>query len=387
MRLAIAVYSTYTFSSRLLAGFLAYCREHPEVRPRIIRLQDGADAREHFEDFEGDALVLGYRFRQLVESGWRPAVPAIIQGFGVDEALDFPQVGFNNEAIGQAAARRLAGEGLSRLLFVGNRASTSSPVRWRGFRAAGREMGLPVAFFGDGPSQRGRKRILLKLQMADLAKALAGEGRPLGVFATDDNHGERVIEAAQLAGLRVPGDVAVLCVSSTPLLCEWCRPALSAFHLDHEAQGRTAAEWAHRAALDGPPDPPHRTAPWRFVERESSAHLIQSDPTVARALEFMSTKVGTLTSMAEVAAAIHTSKRTLERRFRAVLGRGPSEALRALRLRTTLDLLTQADLPLKEVAARAGWADPGHMGRAVKQETGLTPARYRLQFGRPGPDA
>jgi LacI family transcriptional regulator len=382
MRIAIAVFSTFTFSSRFLAGFLAYCRDHPVVRPRIIRLGDRAEIREHIDDLEGEAVVLDLRFRELLDAGWRPRVPGIVQAFLAREDLDFPQVGFNNEAIGREAARRLAEEGLRQLLFVGNRDTESSPYRWRGFKAGGEELGLPVAFFGDGPRQRGRKKILLHVQMADLVETLKSIGRPVGVFANDDNRGERVLEAAEAAGLNIPRDVAVCCVSSTPMLCEWTRPTLSAFNLDHEAQGRMAAEWARRAVECGPPPAGNLIAPWRFVERESSSHLRQSDPLVARALRYMDERLKDSPGVAEVARAAHTSKRTLERRFRTVLNHGPAEAFRDLRMRATLDRLAGPGLPLKTIAVETGWADASQMGRAVKQATGLTPARYRLEHGR-----
>lgn len=385
MRLAIAVFSTNTFSSRFLTGVLAYCREHPDLRPRIIRLGDRADMREHLEDLEGKAVVLDLRFRQLVHSGWRPRVPGIVQTFVVREDLGFPQIGFNNLAVGREAARYLFRQGLRQLLFVGNRDTESSPFRWRGFKAGGEEQGIPVAFFGDGPSQRGQPNILLKVQMADLVETLKRIDKPVGVFANDDNRGERVLEAAEAAGLNVPRDVAVCCVSSTPVLCDWTRPTLTAFQLDHEAQGRMAAKWAHCAAEGGAPPPGNLIAPWRFVERESSSHLRQSDPLVARALQFMNEQLSDPPTVAEVARTVHTSKRTLERRFRKVLNHGPSEAFRDLRMRATLDLLARPELALKTIALETGWADTSQMGRAVKEATGLTPGRYRMEFTRKEP--
>lgn len=384
MRITIAVYSTNTFSSRFLAGFLSYCRSIPEIRPRIIRLRRGAEVGEHVDDLEGEALVLDQRFTTLLKDGWRPKSPGILQCFRIDEDLDYPQVGFHNEAIGRAAAKKLSEQGLRQLLFVNNRETVSSPLRWKGFSEAGREMGMAVSFFGDGTSQRGRDKIKFTLQMRDLVESLREIPGPVGVFANDDNRGERVLQAAEDAGLSVPQEVAVCCVSSTPEICEWTRPALSAFRLDHEGQGWLAAQWAHKG-IAGKSPLSRLLAPWQYEERESSFHLRQSDPLIARALKAMKERVGEAPKIAEVARAAHTSKRTLERRFQSVLKQTPAEAMRELRMQATLKLLADADKPLKTVCVEAGWSDMSQMGRAVKRETGSTPARYRLQASRSRP--
>jgi len=365
----------------MLAGFLSYCRHEPRIRPRIIRLPRGADLKQHLDDLAGEALVLDQRFTSIIRDGWRPKVPAILQCFQLDEALDFPQVGFHNQAVGQAAARHLIEEGLRQLLFIGNRETVSSPWRWKGFHEEAAACDIPVTFFGDGPSQRGQAKIRLSVQQRDLVETLGSFDPPVGVFANDDNRGEWVLEAAREAGLMVPREVAVCCVSSTPVICEWTRPTLSAYQLDHEGQGWLAGKWAH-STLAGEAPSNRLLAPWKFVERDSSPHLRQSDPMIEEAVRCMKDRLAERLTIDEVAASIHTSKRTLERRFRDVLKQSPAGVMRGLRMKKTLLLLEEGSQPLKEVCVNAGWADVSQMGRLVKRQTGLSPAQYRLQAGR-----
>lgn len=382
MELCIAVHSTRTFSSRFLAGVLAYCRRQPDIRPRIVRLQGEENPLEQTDAIEGDAIVFDYRFQGVLAQWAGKRVPMVVQCFTVSADIPMAQVGFNNEAIGEQAAERLLEQGLQQLLFVGNRVSSSSSWRWRGFQRAALRKGRHVEFFRDGPKQRGASRISLRLQMQDLVETLRSLEKPVGIFATDDTQGERVNEAAHLAGLQVPREVAIVCVSSTPLLCAWSDPPLSAFHLDLEAQGMIAAEWAHRSVLGPAPEGPPRFAPWQYKERESTSHLAHSDPLIGRALRLMAENLGLAQSTAALAASLHVSKKTLERRFHEVCGKGPGESLRDTRIRLTLQLLGTSEASLKEICLRAGWSDPSHMGRAVKAATGLAPGQYRSQFSK-----
>jgi len=59
-----------------------------------------------------------------------------------------------------------------------------------------------------------------------------------------------------------------------------------------------------------------------------------------------------------------------------------SEYRRRVRVREAADLLASTDAPLTHVALAAGFADPSHLCRVFKAETGLTPHAYRLLAGK-----
>lgn len=105
---------------------------------------------------------------------------------------------------------------------------------------------------------------------------------------------------------------------------------------------------------------------------------------VIQALEFIADHLDQSMTSATVARNLNLSKRTLERRFQAAFGKSPAQAIRQERMKATLRMLAETALPLKVVSARNGWAEPAHMGRNVKQATGLTPARYREKHASPG---
>lgn len=90
---------------------------------------------------------------------------------------------------------------------------------------------------------------------------------------------------------------------------------------------------------------------------------------------------GGVRTLAEVAAQLHTSARTLKRRL-AELGTSYSEIRDAARQRRSLTLLRTTSLPLDEIADRLGYTDVANFGRAFRRWTGRTPGAIR-QGGEP----
>lgn len=65
--------------------------------------------------------------------------------------------------------------------------------------------------------------------------------------------------------------------------------------------------------------------------------------------------------------------------FRAALGMAPSRWLQQRRLARARELLLGSDLPVQEVATRAGFGDPFHFSRLFKRVHGSSPLAYRTQ--------
>jgi AraC-like DNA-binding protein len=81
----------------------------------------------------------------------------------------------------------------------------------------------------------------------------------------------------------------------------------------------------------------------------------------------------------EVADAVDLSVAYLTRIFRAQLGTTPMQYLMRARLREARRLLIeQPRLPVREVAARAGFADVGHFARAFRRGYRVSPSELRL---------
>jgi transcriptional regulator GlxA family with amidase domain len=98
---------------------------------------------------------------------------------------------------------------------------------------------------------------------------------------------------------------------------------------------------------------------------------------VAAACRFIHEQAHRPLAVGEVAAALGTGRRTLERRFRHRLGRGLAAEIRRCHVERAKELLTDQHLTLSTVATRAGFASAKQLTVAFRRSTGLTPQAWR----------
>lgn len=96
------------------------------------------------------------------------------------------------------------------------------------------------------------------------------------------------------------------------------------------------------------------------------ARIVDSDPAVLQ--------------LADIAARLNVSERTVTRLARRFVGVTPAAMIRRRRLQEAAEQL-RADpgIPLAEVAARHGYADQSHLSRDFRAVLGFTPTGYRTQ--------
>ena len=88
---------------------------------------------------------------------------------------------------------------------------------------------------------------------------------------------------------------------------------------------------------------------------------------------------GRLWTAAAMARVANLSVSRLHALFKAELQQTPQAWLSDLRLRLVQEALVESDVPLAELALRAGYSDQSALTRAMRRTTGLTPAAYRKQ--------
>lgn len=100
------------------------------------------------------------------------------------------------------------------------------------------------------------------------------------------------------------------------------------------------------------------------------------DP-LAALLEHLATHLSEGKPIAEVAARLGLSERTLRRRFDEQLGTTPGRWLAAERLRQAQHLLETTDLPIEAVAHRLGLTSATALRRQFRRELATTPSTHR----------
>lgn len=98
---------------------------------------------------------------------------------------------------------------------------------------------------------------------------------------------------------------------------------------------------------------------------------------VNRALAVMQENLEQPLPIPDVARHVGRTQKVLEARMKADLGATPAQVYRRLRLNQARKLVIETDLPIAEVALRAGYDDPSAMTRAFKSEFGASPRALR----------
>lgn len=277
----------------------------------------------------------------------------------------------DDDQIGRMAYRHLAEAGFERFAFCGVRGSFVSDLRADHFAQHARQCKAEALVFrdnyGDGQAALGPLLAWIK----KLPK-------PVGILAFDDKMAMRVMAACHQAKLSIPTEVGVLGIGNDELLCELTEPALSSIAVPTHEVGRRAAEMLADFLAGRPPEKKHvALAPLDMVIRASTDRIAGADALVVRAIEFLRTHAHTPVGTDQVAAALGTARRSLERRFQTDTGKTLHEFLTEIRLRRAKRTLRQLDTPLDDIARESGYSALSAFIRMFEQATGRHPRDYR----------
>lgn len=204
--------------------------------------------------------------------------------------------------------------------------------------------------------------------------------RPAAVFVMGDRLAARLSAVAQEAGLSVPDDLAILGFGNFELVCETAYPPLSSIHTDNESQGRAAGELLYDLLRGAPPESlEHVISPLGVVTRRSTDALAIEDAQVAKAVQYIRQADLREIDCDQVAAASGVNRRTLERKFREVLGRTLYTEIQRWRSDRARQLLQTTPLPLKNIALESGFRNSDHMTKVLRATLGKTPRQLRAE--------
>lgn len=142
--------------------------------------------------------------------------------------------------------------------------------------------------------------------------------------------------------------------------------------------GRRAVERhdaGHRAQGDAHP---HKL-PGPVVVRQSSDILATDDRPVVAAVEFIRENACQRIQVSDVARHVGLSPTAIGQRLRKVLGRTVYQEIQRVQIDRVRELLSESDLPLKQIARHCGFKYTQHMARVFREATGRTLMEYRRQ--------
>ncbi len=375
---ALIIDSSQPYDRKIVQGVAAYVRE---VGRWSIYLEEGR--RQKIPDlrgWSGDGIIADFDDSRVANALRRLKIPIVGIGGGYggyDPKSGIPYFVSNEAAIARLAAEHLLERGLIHLAFCGfPRTQTNrwSEARMNAFRARVAEAGLRCWTY-TGRHHTARHWDELQQGLADWLGALP---KPLGLMACDDDRARHVLEACRRLGLRVPDDVAVIGVDNNEMICELSTPPLSSVEQGLRRMGYEAAALLERlmagkkaSALSYVIDPE------TVITRRSTEMLAVDDADVAAALRYVRDHACQGIRVHEVAAAIHVSRSTLERRFAQRMGRSVHDEIHRVRLERARQLVSTTNLPLSQVALQAGFRHLTYMTSMFRRHVGYTPAKYR----------
>lgn len=312
--------------------------------------------------------------------GWRRAgIPVVRLGSlpHPDDAL-VPAVLPDQVAEGSMAADHFHERGFRDVGYVGNDPWSDHQVLFDGFRARAETHGMVCHLTRfrhiDGESPKDKKA----RQEREFADWLRTSPKPLGLLVSGVARAVTQCSWADLAGLRIPEDVAVLSIGNVPEICESTIPTISTVERDHARLMRSAYSLLARMMAGEPvPREPAMIGPLEVVERESTNVLATTDSAVAATLRYMQSHLQQDLSVEKLADKMGLSGRQLVRRFQKALHRSVTDELLRHRLEEAKHLLRSTDIRVIDVASKVGFHSTVYLHRTFRRAFGQTPEEYR----------
>lgn len=378
-RVAILLESSTTWGAEANHGIARYIHAHANwsvfIEPRGWYERLRLPPR-----WRGDGILARVTSQRMAMELTATGVPVVNFSYIEVSAPKLVQVTTDQAALGRLAAEHLLDRGYRHLGYAG-------PVRYphyvdrcgEAFIAALREAGLGGHVYRAATASKTHPG--WELQHAKLGRWLRDLPRPTAIYAWNGERGRQVIDAAGMAGLRVPEDLAVLGGDHDQVMAELCKPPLSCIDHGPRRIGYAGAELlAKLMAGESPPKRPLLFPPLGVIARRSTDGLVVQDEEVATAVRFIRENAHEPIQVEDVIARVPLSRRMLEQRFVRSLGRTPAAEIRRIRVERCKRLLANTDWSMKRIAAASGFNHPEVMIRLFNRATGKTPARYRREL-------
>lgn len=314
--------------------------------------------------------------KQLLQ---RLGLPVVNIGRDLGQVV-FPRVASDDVAVGRLAAEHLLERNFWQFGFLCSSGRRNAADRQKGFLERLGGLADRVAYLASPLDWTGR----LDSERSRVESWLQELPKPVGLFVTNDILARRVLQIAQRLRLPVPESCAVVGVGDFELQNELAPIPLTSVVLDANEMGRRAVRLLE-AMLAGESAAPicHRVPPRGIIPRRSSDTSAVLDPQVSGALRYLRAHLSKGLRVGQWAAELNVSRRWLEGKVRAHLGRSPAEIIRQCQMHRAKQLLVETDWPMEVVARRCGMRSAQFLSRTFQKEQRMPPGEYRRQFREP----
>jgi LacI family transcriptional regulator len=116
------------------------------------------------------------------------------------------------------------------------------------------------------------------------------------------------------------------------------------------------------------------------IARHSTDIRLIEDKTVSKAISFIRHNNRRIIQIEDVISYAGTSRRSLQLKFKQVMGRNIHEEIVQSRIAYISKLLRETNIPVSEIALHFGYYDNKNFARLFKQRMNVTPSQYRMKY-------
>lgn len=336
----------------------------------------GMTGRSGIGDYDG---VVGRINHDIAAAAAEHRIP-VVNHWCNSPVRGLPMVTFDAPAAGRLVADHLIKSGYKRfahLGMIGDRitehevASMSSVLQAHGYAP-------PYCLNFDQDFEASRQSVIHMRQV--LSDWIAGLTEPIGVMVQACHTARYLSQICSELGRSVPNDVGIVVHFGNHVVVSSATPTLSSVDVDCFSVGYQSAAMLDRLMNGEPAEPATQfIEPHRVIVRESSDVFLSPDPLVTQAMHYIAEHCTQTLRVEDLAEAMSTSRRTLERRFEEVLGSSVYGEIRRLRTEYIKRILTESNRALAAVASDCGFTSVSHFTRFFRKEVGVTPGAFRRQ--------
>ena len=380
IRIAVLAEHTRAFTRELLAGIGKVAQDRRDWSLELVSPDRfGSQPLDGYDAFI--ARILTDRDANRLAATHKPVVDV----FGRSDRLDFPCAAPDNRAIGRLAANHFLSRRFSSFAFCGYEGIRYSDSRRTAFVRHVAEAGFGCAVY-QTPSKalerfRGGPKRNERLDTDGDSRELVRWAQSLpdktAVFCASDLKAWQFLAVCRGLGRRIPDDLAILGVDDDPIICNFTAPALSSVNPNAFAVGRRATALLDLILKGKRPRPFTNILPKGITVRASTETYPLDPPWISEALVFIHRKVAANLTAADVYNHLGLSHTTVDAGFRKTLGTSVQREIAHARLDEARRLLEANDLPLSEIARRAGFASAAYFTRSFSAAFGVTPSAHQ----------
>jgi LacI family transcriptional regulator len=377
LRVAVLVDTARPYRCEIIRGIAKFARQQDSWTFSVDPLGASAPVKST-RYWECDGIIAYTSSQEMCRALRDSRLPVVLCAASLGEP-GLPRVGPDDLAVGQLAAEHFLQRGFRNFGYMGATSGYSAQTRGHGFERRLAQAGFPCATYMI-PRVNAMNVEDWDGLVRELQQWVAALPKPVGVFTTNDITNRRLVVASRLLGLRVPEEVATIGVDNEDLVCEFSDPPLSSVDPAWLQIGFEAAKLLD-AMMTGhaPPAQPILVAPAGVVVRGSTDTVAVDDPLVAKAVKFIRENADKPLPISSLLKSLGVSRRSLEQRFKASLGRGPAAEVRRVHIERAKKLLAETQSPISAVASAAGFNNAQSLCVIFRREVGLPPTVFRKQ--------